>query len=233
MTLILIIYCNISRICRLCILLVVMLLAQSVEPALAYGRAGNSAIYAPHIVPDNQADPTQLVKVTLISLTGLATFPLVSLPQKPTTPPKPKPAPAQKPVTPTARPVTRPAEPAKPTTSTKLDSSALALLTAGAESHKRVAALESTLDWRYVSKANLSARPTSAQGQKALEAALRSAQGTLILTKDGQARLEVTTPGKDALPRAKTLTDTKKLYAYRDDNDGELAALTERAFACA
>ena len=66
--------------------------------------------------------------------------------------------------------------------------------------------LETRLDWRYLSKGNLSLRPTSIQGQKALEAALRSAQGTLTLTKDGQARLEVTTPGKDALPRAKTLT---------------------------
>ena len=66
-----------------------------------------------------------------------------------------------------------------------------------------------------------------------LEAALHSAQGTLTFTKDDQARLEVTTPGKDALPRAKTLTDTKKLYAYRYDNDGKLAATTERAFACA
>ena len=157
---------------------------------------------------------------------------LATLPQKPTAPPKPKLAPAQKPVTPTARPVTRPAQPVKPTTSTtKLDSSTLALLTTGAESHGRVVTLESTLDWRYLSKANLSFRPTSTQGQKALEAALRSAQGTLTLTRDGQARLEVTTPGKDALPRAKTLTDTKKLYAYRYDNDGKLAAITERALA--
>ena len=107
------------------------------------------------------------------------------------------------------------------------------MLVSGAESHKRVVSLESTLDWRNLSKANLALRPTSAQGQKALEGALRSAQGTLTLTKDGQARLEVTTPGRDALPRAKTLTDTKKLYAYRYDMDGKLAAVTERTFVLA
>ncbi|WP_395146469.1 hypothetical protein [Armatimonas sp.] len=157
-------------------------------------------------------------------LTLLPLISLVTLPQKPTTSLKTKLAPAQN-VTPIACPV----EPAKSTT--KLDSSALALLSSGAESHKRVAMLESTLDWRYLSKANLSARPTSAQGQKALEAALRTAQATLTLTKDGQARLDVTTPGKDALPRAKTFTDTKKLYGYRYDNDGKLAAITERALA--
>ena len=70
----------------------------------------------------------------------------------------------------------------------KSDSYALALLTAGAESHGRVASLEGTLDWRYLSKANLSFRPTSVQGQKALEAALRTAQG--MLTIDGRKRVK-------------------------------------------
>ena len=164
----------------------------------------------------------------------LPSISLVTLLQKPTAPPKPKPAPVQKPVTPTARPVTRPAEPDKATTpTTKTDSSALALLATGAEAYSKLTSLEAALDWRYLSKANLAARPTSAQGQKNLDAALRSAQGTLTLTKDGQARLEVTTPGKDALPRAKTLTDTKKLYAYRYDMDGKLAAVTERTFVLA
>jgi hypothetical protein len=145
-------------------------------------------------------------------LTLLPLVSLVTLPQKPTAPPKPKPAPAQRPVTPTARPVTRPAEPAKPTTAiTRTDSSALVLFTTGAEAYSKLTSLEAALDWRYLSKANLAARPTSAQGQKALETALRSAQGTLILTKEGQARLEVTTPGKDALPRAKTLTREREI----------------------
>ncbi|WP_395145645.1 hypothetical protein [Armatimonas sp.] len=68
-----------------------------------------------------------------------------------------------------------------------------------------MAALESTLDWRYRPKANLITRPTSTQGQKALEGALHSAQGTL--------------------------TDTKTLYAYRYDNDGKLTTATVRALA--
>ncbi|WP_395090768.1 hypothetical protein [Armatimonas sp.] len=157
---------------------------------------------------------------------------LVTFHQKPTAPPKPKPAPSQKPVAPTFRQVTRPAEPAKPTNSTaKPDSFALSLLASGAESHKRVAMLESTLDWRYLSKANLSFRPTSALGQKALEATLRSAQATLTLTKDGQARLGVTTPGKDPLPRATTIADTKTLFAVRYDTDGKPTSATERALA--
>ncbi len=166
--------------------------------------------------------------ITLLPLVSLITF------SQKLMPPKPKPAPAQKPVTPTARPATRPAEPTQPNTHIiKTDSSALPLLASGAESHKRMTMLESTLDWRYLSKANLSFHPTSTSGQKALDAALRSAQGTLTLTKDGQARLEVTTPGKDALPRATTLTDTKKLYTFRYDNDGKLAATTERAHVLA
>jgi outer membrane lipoprotein-sorting protein len=165
-------------------------------------------------------------------LTLLPLVSLVTLPQKPTAPPKPKPAPAQKPVAPTARPVTRPAEPAKPTTPiTRTDSSALALLTTGAEAYSKLTSLEAALDWRYLGKANLSARPTSLQGQKALEAALRSAQATLTLTKDGQARLDVSAPGKDTLPRATTVTDRKQLYVLRYDNEGKLTAATERALA--
>ena len=203
------------------------LLTQSIAPALAFGRAGNSATDAPHIVPDNQVDPTQLVNVTLLPLPSLVAFP-----QKPTAPPKPNPAPSQKPVTPTQRSIPRPGDPAKPTApTTKADSSALVLLVAGADAHGKVTSILTTLEWRYLSKANLSLRPTSAQGQRALDAALRSAQGTLTLTRDGQARLDVGAPGKDTLPRASTLTDTKKLYAYRYDSDGKLAAITERALA--
>ncbi|WP_394793927.1 hypothetical protein [Armatimonas sp.] len=139
---------------------------------------------------------------------------------------------SQNSVTPTVRLVTRSVESDKPTDlPTNTDSAALNLLISGAEEHRKLTSLETTLDWRYLSKANLSLRLTSAQGQKALKAFLRTAQGTLTLTKNGQARLEVTTPGNDPLRRATTVTDTKKLYTFRYDNDGKLAAITERALA--
>ena len=145
----------------------------------------------------------------------LTLFPLVSLAlpsQKQATPPKPKPAPAQKAVTPTTRPTPpRPTEPVKQPTqpgspNLKSDPAALGLLTSSADSHRKLTSLQTTLDWRYLSKANLAFRPISAQGQKALEGALRSAQGTLTLTRDGQARLEVTTPGKDARSEGRLLS---------------------------